>query len=111
MKQKVFHQGKEVMIQKRIKNPVVLWLRICSYSWICINVLLNVLYGGFWEGYFIGGVYFLGGFIAIWCGNKCANYAVKIKKSPNWAYYEGFIFSLLGLLVYYIYYRIKSKKK
>lgn len=56
----------------------------------------------------------IGGFIALACGSKCSKWAREINKSMNWAYAIGFLFSLLGLLVYFIYYKskeIKRKKK
>lgn len=49
----------------------------------------------------------IGGFIAITCGNKCSHLAFEIKKNQNWAYIIGFLFSLLGLLSYWIYYTKK----
>ncbi len=42
---------------------------------------------------------------------QCSRLAMKIKKSRNWAYIIGFMFSLLGLFVYYIYYQRIVKQK
>ena len=50
------------------------------------------------------------GIIAIFCGKKNADWASKIKKSLNVAFIIGFLFSLLGLLGYYIYFKIKGGK-
>lgn len=95
---------KEVVLEKP-KSSVAKWLRISSY----VFIVLNVLYGFISKSYYPG--ILIGSFIAVLCGNKCAEWAVKIKKSPNWAYCIGLFFMLLGLLEYYIYYKIKINRK
>jgi cobalamin synthase len=50
--------------------------------------------------------------IAIWfaCGNQCVTWATKLKKSQNWAFFIGYVFGLLGLLVYWIFNRADLKR-
>lgn len=50
----------------------------------------------------------IGFLIAFFCGNKCSEWATKIKKSPNIAFVVGFWAGLVGLVGYWIYYKIKS---
>jgi len=104
-KKMVEKKSKKVVIPEKLKSPVAIWLRIGSYVIIGLSVLDSILHGETGISYIISGI------IGIWCGGKCASWAVKIKKSPNWAYVIGFILGLVGLLIYYIYYKIKSKKK
>ena len=97
------------------------WLKITSYILIVIfsfssylvyladnQILSSYGYGGALGATIAGAIMPM--VIGIFCGNKCAKWASKIKKSPNVAYIVGFIFALLGLLGYWIYYKIKSKK-
>ncbi len=42
---------------------------------------------------------------------KCSRLAMKINKSRNWAYIIGFLFSIIGLIVYYGYYQRIVKQK
>ena len=39
----------------------------------------------------------------------CANLSLRVRKNPNIAYAIGFFFGVLGLLGYWIYYKIISK--
>lgn len=93
---------KKVTIPKRPKSAVSLWLRIASYVIAGFSIL-----GGYSEG---SSGFLLGVVIALGCAYKCGNWAVEIKKSPNWAYVIGFVFGLFGLLGYYIYYKREKKK-
>jgi len=46
--------------------------------------------------------------IAVGCGVKCIEWAHKIKKSPTIGFLVGFWAGLVGLVGYWIYYKIKS---
>ena len=45
------------------------------------------------------------GVIGVFAGNQCAKWAVKVGKNPNLAYFFGFYFALIALLIYWIYYK------
>jgi len=51
-------------------------------------------------------------FTIIWffCANKCVEFSNRINKSNNWAFFIGFVFGLIGLLGYWIYYKINYKE-
>ena len=53
---------------------------------------------------------FISGIIGIACGFKCSKWAKQINKGMNWAFVIGFLFNLVGLLVYFIYYKSNKKK-
>jgi hypothetical protein len=101
------------------KAKVANWLKILSWLFIAYDVAHT------WYSYYMKGSTGLFAFIwaisesiwsiiwgllSIWCGFKCAKWATRIKKSPDWAYAIGFLFGLLGLLGYWIYYKGKTKK-
>ena len=48
--------------------------------------------------------------ISLLCAYKCSKWAKEINKSINWAYAAVFFLGLLGLLIYWLYYRNKKKK-
>lgn len=101
------------------ESQVNKWVKYGSYALIGFRIGILIL-APLWTphlssreiGSLFGGAIFTAviGLIVISIGNKCAEWAVKIKKSPTTAYIEGFLFSFLGLLVYYIYYRINLRK-
>ena len=51
----------------------------------------------------------IGAFIAVWCGKKCARWAMGIRKNVDFAYVIGFFLGLLGLLCYWAYYKTKKE--
>ena len=93
------------------KKFVTSWLKIVSYILIGLFIILNY-FSNLNENYLsshdeaAGATIWtlIGGFIAVACGNKCSKWAYEIKKSTNAAYIVGFLFSLLGLLGYWVYY-------
>ncbi len=96
------------------RSNVSTWLRIVSYILVGIIVVLDY-FSLLAEGYLPGAetlgrvfIVFIAGLVGIACGNKCSKWAIEIKKSPNVAYAFGFLFILLGLLIYWTYYRIKK---
>lgn len=52
----------------------------------------------------------IGAFVAIYSANVCFTWANKIERNHVGAYLIGLSLSLVGLLLYYIYYRITKKK-
>lgn len=54
-------------------------------------------------------VSFLGGIIALLCARQCHKWSKKINRKGYWGYFIGLIFSLLGLLFYYFFYKNKLK--
>ncbi len=72
-----------------------------TYSSFASRVTGNPIGEGIWA--------LIMGLIALKCGHQNSKWANKIEKSMNWAYFIGFMFSLIGLLVYYIYYSKKKK--
>ncbi len=50
----------------------------------------------------------IGGIIFLACGSKTSKWAKEINKNVNLAYAIGVLFSLLGLLGYWIYYKVKK---
>jgi hypothetical protein len=51
------------------------------------------------------------GIVSVFCGNYCAKISAKISKSPDLAYCIGFFLSIPGLIGYWIYFRVLTKKK
>lgn len=102
---------------KKPRLNVSLWLRITSYILIGVGTVLEY-FSLLAEGYPPGArtvgasaVFIIGGLIGIACGNKCSKWAIKIKSSPNIAYAFGFIFSLLGLLFYWLHKNEKQRNE
>ena len=94
---------------------VPLWLRLGAYLLIGLGIFGEFSYN-LAEG---GGVAYtagrttptiIGAFIALYCANKNARWAFEIDKNVNIGYVIGFIFGLVGLLGYWLYYKIKIKK-
>lgn len=92
--------GKKIIPQFLVAEGVSTWF--IAISWIV--VIFNIINTRFSFSVFVSGI------LALWFAKLCAGWASKIKGNPNVAYIIGFIFSLFGLLGYYIYYRIKSKR-
>lgn len=44
------------------------------------------------------------------CAQQCVKWAIKTKKSVNWAYFFGFTFNLIGLLGYWFYYELFANR-
>ncbi len=78
------------------------WLKITSYILIGYLAIINVER----IGYVIGA-----GIISIFCGIFCSKWAYKNKESPNIAYIIGFLFSLFGFFIYWVYLWINKAKK
>ena len=55
--------------------------------------------------------YLISSIISVLCARQCYIYSVKMKKNPYIGFAVGLIFSLVGLLVYYLMLRHKTKKK
>lgn len=95
------------------KKNVSTWLKITAYSVIGLftisDFFSNLTEENVSSAEALGASVWtlIGGIIGIACGIKCSKWAGEIKKSPNVAYVIGFIFSLLGLLAYWIYYKAK----
>lgn len=47
--------------------------------------------------------------LSLACAVDCVKLAKRMKKNNDIAYIIGFIFSLIGLIIYWIYYKNKSK--
>jgi len=54
---------------------------------------------------------FIGSIIALFCARQCYIYSVKMKINPYIGFIAGLIFSVFGLLIYYLMFRYKTKKK
>lgn len=50
------------------------------------------------------------GIFAILCARQCYKWSIKINSNIYAAYFIGLLFSLFGLLLYYIYYKNKIKR-
>jgi hypothetical protein len=53
----------------------------------------------------------MGVVIDYFCGQKCSELARDLGKKGNAAFFVGFLLGVIGLLFYYIYYLIQSKKQ
>ncbi len=53
----------------------------------------------------------IGGFIALFCASKNYKWAREIGKKGNFAFFVGLFLGLMGLLIYYIYYRVNNIEK
>jgi len=51
----------------------------------------------------------IGAFVAVYCANKNADWASKIDRSMNLAFLIGIVYGLIGLLGYWILYKIRLK--
>ena len=90
-----------------VKEGLPIWVRIVT-GIIVILTIVAMAFGDFMEIISI----FIGLFILLYCSKKCFELALEIKKSTTLAYIIGILFSLLGLLDYWIYYKmIKAKVK
>lgn len=77
-------------------------VRYGSYIFIAAIALVDFLYAGF--------LAVIPAIIAVYCAGKNAEWASKIGKSANVAWLAGILLGLLGLLTYWIYYKIKTPK-
>ena len=96
---------------------VSLWLRVVSYLLIAlagIGEYISILeesndhtkaFGGATAAFLIFGM------ISLACGRKCAQWASKINKSPNWAYFFGFFLWFVGFIGYWAYYKKRAYKE
>jgi len=111
------------MDEKELKpiKAIAQWLLIASYSFLALIIIIDIYansYGvgltdTFNVGVAVGSSFWtlVGGLINIACGKKNAKWALKIKRSMNIAYIIGFVFGLLGLLGYWIYYKVQLRIK
>ncbi len=53
----------------------------------------------------------IGSLVAFSCAGKCVEWSEKIDAGPNFAYAVGFIGGVVGLLIYWIYYKINKGEK
>jgi len=99
------NRKKEKMKKKKISSWLwfgsIFFVFFLTYSSFASKVSDNPIGEGIWI--------LITGFIALKCGHQNSKWANKIEKSMNWAYVIGFMFSLIGLLVYYIYYKKKKE--
>jgi hypothetical protein len=60
-------------------------------------ILLTVL------GLFGGAINIVGFLIGFfWCGPECFRMAETYDKNPQWGYFYGFTFGIIGLIIYYL---------
>ena len=101
----------------KIKPKVPLWLM--NLSWILVflffmmNVLADVIIGGNDIAMGIGMNIFvlLGGLIAIACAKQCYKWSVRLGNKGYLGFFIGFFMILIGLLIYYLYYKYKIADK
>jgi len=48
----------------------------------------------------------LGGIIGYWSGKECVQAAVRLGRSPNWAFFFGGFFNLIGWFAYWVYLKL-----
>lgn len=89
-----------------LQDLVSTWVIITSWIFIILSIIME--YSG--EQPTAIGLIVLMFLVEFACGKKCAKLAMRINKSANVAYFFGFLFSLAGLLVYWIYFKIKLSK-
>lgn len=80
------------------KDEPPIWLSLIGLITIVILVVGEFDY-----------VSLLAGIIAILSARQCFKWSRKINGKGYWAYFTGLLFSLFGLLAYYLYYKYKSK--
>jgi ABC-type Fe3+ transport system permease subunit len=99
---------------KKQKNQtkVSTWLIVLIWVFIGFNLISIIFLSESPENsaYDLGSMTF-SIIIAFFSANKCSKWAKEINKSMNLAYLVGFFLMLLGLLIYYIYYRSKKGYK
>lgn len=88
------------MIVKKEKLYIPGWLQ---GSGILLVILMVLAAGDQFLAYLIGGM------IALGCASKCYDWGKRLGNKGILAYLIGFFFSLIGLLLYYIYYLIRKK--
>ena len=100
-----------------MEKNVSSWLKVGSYILIGLIIVMELFtYANKYEyediyftmGYIFGLLFWC--IIFIYCGNKNSKWASKINSNMNLAYAIGFMFSLLGLLGYWIYYKKKMSQ-
>ncbi len=84
-----------------MKHQVPFWAKIILLA----LYILSILGSGFdFFGPLIAAV------IGWSCANKCAGWAHKINKNNTVAFFIGGVFNLIGLLIYWLYYKSRTKK-
>jgi hypothetical protein len=86
------------------EKKVSTWLIVFSLILVVVPLGFTALWSGF--SYFFPAL--IGDIVRLFCAFKCSKWAKEIDKSMNWAFVIGFMFSLLGLLGYFIYYKSKE---
>ena len=52
----------------------------------------------------------IGAFVVLYCANKNVDWASKMNKNVNIAWLAGILLGLFGLLLYWVFYKVKTPK-
>lgn len=94
----LFFENTVKMVKTSDKVKMPRYLYIIAISYVIIFTLINPSA-------------FLGLIIAAFCARQCYIYSFKMKINPHIGFVAGLIFSIFGLLTYYLMFRYKTKKK
>jgi len=86
------------MVKKSDKVEMPRFLYVLAILYVIIFTLIN-------PSALIGTI------IAVFCARQCYIYSFRMKINPYIGFIAGLIFSVFGLLIYYIMFRYKTKKK
>lgn len=76
-----------------------------TWAWIIV-IVIGILY--IVGGSLVGLIFLV---IDIIIGFKCMDWASQIKADKTWAFFVGFLFGLIGMLIYWNYYKKELKDK
>jgi len=91
-------------VESILRNNYVKYTSVHLRLLLWLGVIILIIFD--WRSTFI---IIIGAIIALLCANKCVQWAIEKKKDKNIAYFIGFVFGLLGLIVYSIYLAIVEK--
>jgi len=92
--------------RKKLKSVTDVSLNLIALSWAIVFVLIiKTLISG-WTIFLV-----FGGLVGIFCGKKCSELALEMKKSVNVAYTIGFLFGVFALIFYWYWNIMKTAYK
>ena len=81
--------------------------------WVNVNPIVIILFGAYAiYSIFDAPLMIIGCAIGyFWTGKWCVEMALKNNRSPNWAFFAGGFFNLIGYVIYWIYIKCVGEKK
>ena len=99
---------KKVSLEKKKQKSISKWIIHAAWFYLLFSISIDIIART--EGtYFIIFIPLIRAAIGFACGYQCSFWAKKIDKSMNWAFVIGYMFNLIGLLIYFLYYNYQKK--